>query len=438
MLRRKITDELIKWKNDPDKMCLLVKGARQVGKTYSISDFGKKNYKNYIYINFETSAEKRRIFDGDLSIESLTRKLSVEFPRINLEPGRTLIFLDEIQNCPNARVAFKTFSMDKSFDVIGSGSLLGVNYKEVSSYPVGYEKSIEMYSLDFEEFLWALGYKDDLIEHLGKCISDKMPIEDSILDRVNECFRWYIIVGGMPNVVNSYLKTNDFGKVLSMQRDIVSNYMDDITKYAPESDKTKARRCFMSIPVQLGKKNKKFQFSDIEQKKGVGSREYDNSLMWLYDAGIINHCYNLREPALPIASNVRLNSYKIYLRDTGLLISMFEDGIGASILDDDIGINEGAIMENAVSDVLGKQGIMLTYFEKKGGLEVDFVLNIKGKVAALKVKSGNNRQSKSLDALMHGKYNVERGIKLERSNVSVGEDGIEHYPLFTASFVRFL
>ncbi|MDR0888081.1 MAG: AAA family ATPase [Candidatus Methanoplasma sp.] len=432
-MERKIDEYLLEWKNRPRKNCLLIKGARQVGKTYSIDKFGRSNYDTYIYINFETDKEKWRIFDGDLDIKTLEKRISAMFPDLRMIPGKTLIFLDEIQNCPNARVALKPFSLDGRFDVVASGSLLGLNFKEVSSYPVGYETEVEMYSMDFEEFLWALGYGKDFTEDIRTHVRNREKIDDFVLGVVEERFRWYIATGGMPRAVEQFVETNNFHYVLEAQKDIVSGYLNDISKYAVGPALSGVGSCFRSIPIQLAKKNKKFVFTEIEDKKGVGLREYEGSLMWLYDAGIINYCHNLRQPALPLASNVMQNSFKVYLRDTGLLVSMMETGIQFAILDNDLLINEGGIMENVAADLLAKQGYKLTYFETKQTLEVDFILNIKGLAVALAIKSGNNTKSKSLGVVM-SKYGVKRGMKFGKMNV--GTDGaVECYPLFALAFI---
>lgn len=440
MLRRKMTNQLLDWKNDADKTCLLIKGARQVGKTFIIDDFAKRYYKNYIYINFELTPEKKNIFDGDLDVDSIVRRLSVYFIDVNIEPYKTIIFLDEIQSCPNARVAFKSFSLDKRFDVIGSGSLLGVNYREVSSYPTGYEKVLDLYSLDFEEFLWGIGVKEEQINYLKECFTNKKEIDTSILTKINEFFRWFILVGGMPKVVTTFVETNNFGKVLGLQRDIISSYLDDITKYAPNAEKNRARKCFASIPNQLAMKNKKFKYSEIEQDETdpqkIGARQYEGSLTWLFDAGIVNYCYNLSEPALPLMSNIKLDSFKMYVRDTGLLISMMEDGTQAAILNDKLFINEGGIIENICADIFAKNGKKLTYFERKGKLEIDFVFNIEGSSTAIEIKSGSNLLSKSLESIVENYQCVTRYIKLESDcNIYTDGKGIEHYPLFAAMFI---
>jgi len=435
MLKRKMTDILLDWKNDPQRKSLMVIGARQVGKTFTISDFGKENYRSYVYINFEETPSLQSIFSGNKNIDMIMQRMSVEFPDVDFIPKDTLIFLDEIQNCPDARVALKFFTMDGRYDVIASGSLLGVRYREVSSYPVGYETTLDMHSLDFEEFLWARGIKAEMVDMVKGSLANKEPLDDYVLERFNAHHREYMIVGGMPEVVMTFNETNHFGKVLKAQRQIVNGYMDDATKYAKPSDKGRVRSTFRSIPVQLAKRNKKFVYSDVDGDVKGWSNVFGGSLSWLYDAGIIRYCFNLSELALPLAQNTRENSFKIYMRDTGLLMSMMEDGISSAILNEDVFVNEGAIVENVTADMLVKSGFELTYFERKGTLEIDFILNINGIVTAIEVKSGNNKQSKSLDSIKD-RYGVNRRIKLERTNVHVDEDDIEHYPLFASAFLR--
>ena len=436
MLRRKMTDYLMKWKSTPNKNCLLVKGPRQVGKTFIIDDFARRNYGNYVYINFETMQEKKDIFKGDLDTDTLIREMSIHFPKARFVPGDTLIFMDEIQSCANARVSLKPFSLDGRFDVIASGSLLGLNYKEVSSYPVGYETRVEMRSLDFEEFLWALGMNDEIISYVSAAITERRPISDSILKKMDEYYRRYAILGGMPKVVDRFLETNSFAEAFLVQKDIIDGYTDDIVKYAPKEDKSRIKALLSSLPAQLAKENKRFRYTDTtDRKPGEGSKDYSGSLKWLYDAGIVNYCYNLTEPHAPLAANIRPDCFKVYMHDTGLLMSMMEPGAAIAVHSGDIRTNKGAIAENLTAEELSKNGIMLAYFEKDSKLEVDFVLNTDGTVTALEVKSGNNTKAKSLDSVMSEKYGVKRGIKLETTNIYVDGKGVEHYPLFAASFL---
>lgn len=437
MLERKITQKLIEWKKEKKKPCLLIRGARQVGKTYIIDDFAKNNYKSYIYINFELMPEYKKIFDGNLDIKTLIMKLEVTFPEVQIIPNETILFLDEIQSCPNARTALKTFSLDGRIDVISSGSLLGLYYKEVTSYPVGYERIIDMYPLDFEEFLWGIGIKKETIEYVRQCFEETKEVDEYILKQFSEQFKMYMLVGGMPNVVNEYINTSSLNKVITMQKAIVENYLIDIAKYAEKNNKQKIINTFNSIPIQLSKNNKKFRYSEIlEDEENIGERKYISAIEWLKDAGIINFCYNLSEPAIPLVSNIRQNCFKIYMRDTGLLISMFETGVQKAVMDEELYINQGAILENVCSEELKTRYDKIMYFERKSSLEIDFILNIDGKVTAVEVKSGNNKQAKSLNSIVENYKTVTRYIKLEKDcNVYKDDNNIEHYPLFMIMFL---
>lgn len=437
MLERKITKALIEWKKENKKPCLLIRGARQVGKTYIIDDFAKNNYKSYIYINFELMPEYKKIFDGNLDIKTLIMKLEVTFPEVQIIPNETILFLDEIQSCPNARTALKTFSLDGRIDVISSGSLLGLYYKEVTSYPVGYERIIDMYPLDFEEFLWGIGIKKETIEYVRQCFEETKEVDEYILKQFSEQFKMYMLVGGMPNVVNEYINTSSLNKVITMQKAIVENYLIDIAKYAEKNNKQKIINTFNSIPIQLSKNNKKFRYSEIlEDEENIGERKYISAIDWLKDAGIINFCYNLSEPAIPLVSNIRQNCFKIYMRDTGLLISMFETGVQKAVMDEELYINQGAILENVCSEELKTRYDKIMYFERKSSLEIDFILNIDGKVTAVEVKSGNNKQAKSLNSILENYKTVTRYIKLEKDcNVYKDDNNIEHYPLFMIMFL---
>ncbi len=437
MLERKITNILNEWKQEKKKPCLLVRGARQVGKTFIIDDFAKKNYETYIYINFELMPEYKKIFDGNLDIKTLIMKLEVTFPEKKIIPNNTILFLDEIQACPNARTALKTFSLDGRIDVISSVSLLGLYYKEVNSYPVGYERVVDLYPLDFEEFLWGVGIKKETIELVRNCFKNKEKLDEYILEKFSEQFKMYILVGGMPNIVSKYIQTSSLNEVLTMQKAIIENYMLDVAKYATTTNKQKIMDTFNSIPIQLSKNNKKFMYSEIlEDEENIGKRKYSVATEWLRDAGIINFCFNLSEPAVPLVSNIKQNCFKIYMRDTGLLISMFESGVQKAIMDDDLYINQGAILENVCCEELKTRYDKIMYFERKSTLEIDFILNLDGKVTAVEVKSGNNKQAKSLRSILENYKTVTRYIKLEKDcNIYVDENNIEHYPLFMIMFL---
>ena len=431
MLRRKIEADLLAWKNRSDHTGLVVKGARQVGKTFIIEKFARENYEHVVCLNFIENPGFTAIFDGDLNAESLIKQISVRVPGAELVPNRTLIFLDEIQHCPNARTALKFLAMDGRFDVIASGSLLGINYKEVPSFPVGYTEHLDMYSLDFEEFLWANGIGESDISGLKQNFVSGKPVLPAIHARMMELFRDYILVGGMPKAVSEFISSNNLANVLRLQRNILRDYEDDIAKYAEGSEKVKARACFLSIPRQLAKDHKKFQYSVVE-KKGTAAK-FSGSLMWLYDAGIINFCYNLGKPELPLEGNVREDCFKVYMRDTGLLMAMLEDGAQEDILDGNLGIYKGAIYENIIADILAKSGRRLYYFERDGRLEVDFIIRFGRKATAVEVKSAENTKAKSLSTLLKN-GEVEQGIKLSGRNIEI-RGATVNYPLYLAMFL---
>ena len=342
-------------------------------------------------------------------------KLEVTFPEIEIKPGKTVLFLDEIQSCPNARVALKGFAIDNRLDVIASGSLLGLYYKEITSYPVGYERIVDMYPLDFEEFLWANGIKENVIAKVKEGFDNKTPIDEYILKQLEKQFKMFLLVGGMPRIVDEYVKEKSLGKVMTLQKAIIEGYKLDVVKYAETNIRQKVLNTFDSIPVQLSQKNKKFSYVNIlEDEKNVGERKYSTSVEWLKNAGIINFCYNLSEPAAPLKSNLRIDCFKIYVRDIGLLMSMYETGIQKSILDDNLYVNEGAILENVCAEEIQTRYNDIMYYEKKSQLEIDFILNIDGVVTALEVKSGNNKQSKSLNSIVDNYKTVKRYIKLEK------------------------
>lgn len=432
MLKRKIFNELLTWKMKKDKMCLLIEGARQVGKTYIIDVFCKENYQNYIYINFFEKPAYKEIFDGNLDIDSICKQLNLLFPNVSIEPFNTVLVLDEIQECPNAITALKFLSMAKAFDVIATGSLLGINYKEVASYPVGYIEHLEMHSLDFEEFCWASGISEDSFKDLRNYLDTLKPIPESIHKKMLEIFKEYIVVGGMPRVVQEYVDNHNFQNVLYMQKGILNDYENDIIKYAEGSEKIKIKNCFLSIPRQLAKDYKKFRYNLVE--KNGNSRKYANSLLWLSDANITSFCYNLGNLELPLEGNSREDVFKVYMRDTGLLMAMLEDGYQQEIINGNLGIYKGAIYENIIADIFTKSNKKLYYFEHNSTLEIDFIIKYQNILTAIEVKSSENTKSKSLNTLISN-WNVQKGIKLSAKNISVISDKIINLPIYMAIFL---
>ena len=431
MLKRKMEAQLQEWKNDTGRMPLVVKGARQVGKTFIIDKFCRENYRQYYHIDFNEKPKFKTVFNDDLDAPTIIKNFSLEIPNFKLLPGDTVFFFDEIQNCPNARTALKFLSEDRRFDIIASGSLLGINYQEVASFPVGYTDQLEMHSLDFEEFCWGNGLGEDGLEIVKEFYHGKQVIPVSGHERMLSLFREYIAVGGMPRVVWDFTQNHHFGKVLKLQRAIIEDYKDDIAKYAGENDKAKARECFLSVPKQLAKEHKKFQYSVVE--KGGTSRKYGGALMWLYDAGIINFCYNLSHLSLPLEGNSISNEFKVYMRDTGLLTAMLEEGTQANIIKGNLGIYKGAIYENVIADIFTKSGKKLYYFSKPNRLEIDFIIRLNDAPVGVEVKSGNNSKAKSLSSLV-GFWGLDKGIKLTTGNSGISGK-IESLPLYMAMYL---
>jgi len=429
MLKRKILSALNEWKNSRNKVALLVKGARQVGKTTSIREFGNRNYDHFIEINFEKTISARRAFDGDLDARTIIINLSAQgFGPF--EMGKTLVFLDEIQSCPSARTAIKFLVEDGRFDFIESGSLLGINYKEVSSYPVGFEEHLEMFPLDFEEFLWANGMSLDVVDVMRDAYKTLMPVNEYIHEKMMDMFRKYLMVGGMPAAVNAFLNNDDLSQTVRQQNIILANYRDDIAKYA-EKEKDKAKAIFDAVPEQLNKKNKRFHLAALE--KGASTRKYEQASNWLVDAGIAYHCFNISNLALPLSFSEKRNLYKLYMLDTGLLCAMSMNGIQGALLSGDIKINEGMVVENYVATVLAKKGIPLYYYDKKSRTELDFVFNDGGSLSVIEVKSGSNyHKHAALDNAIEDNLDIfKRKIVLCRGNVEVVDD-VVYLPLYMA------
>ena len=433
MLKRKIEQRLQEWKRSPNRKPLLIKGCRQCGKTYSVLDFAKKNYKHVVYLNFFENPDYCSVFEGSLEIDNITMLLSALLgSEAVFEPGKTILVLDESQECPDARTALKFFHLDGRYDVIGTGSLLGVRGygKEPKSIPVGYETTIDMSPLDFEEFLWANGISEVVIDSLRKNIRAVTPVPEALHKKMRQLLLQYTVVGGMPDVVQTFVDTKRLDEVLNMQRDIVRSYEDDMIKYANQKDKSHILECFQSFPKQLSKENKKFQYSVV--KKGSTASKYAGSLQWIEDAGIISRCYNLSATELPLDGNAQDDVFKVYMRDCGLFISMLEDGTQFDVLQGNLARYKGAIFENLIADMFTKMGRKLYYFHKNSGLEVDFVIRYKGECTLVEVKasSGNTKSTKTI--LAHPeKYHVNSAIKL--GDYNVGRSGeILTLPLYMA------
>ena len=401
MLERKIYAELLQWKRkrqqEKIKKCLIVKGARQVGKSYIIQEFGKREYASFINIDFYSHPELKIIFEGELTSEAIYKRISANIPGVKLVPGKTLIFLDEIQRCGKARTAIKFLAEDFRFDVISSGSLLGLAYgmdadeevDEVESVPVGYETQLTMYSLDFEEFLWANGYNQDIINELRQYVYNETQIHESVHQKFEELFREYMVVGGMPEVVDNFVRNKDFSSVYEIQQNILNEYKDDIAKHAKGKEKQLVRMCYDAVPKQLAKELKKFQYSTVE--KGQTRRKFGGSIQWLIDSYIVNPCYNISEPYIPLMANAKEEQFKLYINDTGLLTCMYGFETKKAILNDTIrGNARGGLYENIIAECLVKRGYKLYYYKPDDNHELEFLLEKNGEVVPLEVKAGNS------------------------------------------------
>ena len=439
MLKRKMEQKLTDWKNTKNHKPLIIKGCRQCGKTFSVLDFAKKNYKHVVYLNFFENPDYASVFSGSLEVDTIVMMLSALLgSEAVFESGHTVLILDEIQECPEARTALKFFRMDGRYDVIGTGSLLGVKGygKEPRSIPVGSETVIDMYPLDFEEFLWANGVAAPVIDMLRQCLQEEVPVPEALHNRMKQLLLQYAVVGGMPDAVQTFVDTKQMDAVLQIQRDIVRSYEDDMVKYAERKDKSKIRECFQSIPRQLSKENKKFQYSVV--KKGSTSSKYAGSLQWIEDAGIIVRAYNLSITELPLDGNAEEDVFKVYMRDCGLFVSMLEDGTQFDILSGNLHGYKGAIFENLIADIFGKMGRSLYYFHKGTGLEVDFVIRYQGECTLVEVKAatGNTKSTKTI--LRHPeKYHVYHAIKLGDYNVGRTEQ-ILTLPLYMAFLLTIM
>lgn len=424
MYKRKIEYFLLEWKNDPDRKPLVIKGCRQCGKTSSVLEFARKNYKNVIYMDFHEQKELCTLFEGSLQIDYLTVAISAAIPSAKFEKGKTCLIFDEIQDCPQARSSLKFFKLDGRYDVICTGSLLGVNGYRTSdanySVPVGFETIIDMNPMDFEEWLWANGIQDSVIELLKTSLSEEKTIPKPIHDRMRQLMLQYIVVGGMPEAVKKFFATHDMNQVVAIQRNIVEEYKTDMVKYANHEDRNRIRECFESIPRQLSKENKKFTYSMV--RKGGRSKDYVGCLQWIEDAGIIHRCYNLSITELPLSGNALQDSFKVFMADTGLFISMLDEGTQSDILQGSLFGYKGAIYENVVADILGKMGRKLYYFHKTDGIEIDFMMRYNGECTPLecKARTGN---AKSLSTLLKHpeKYHVYHALKL--GDYNVGREG---------------
>ncbi len=439
LLKRKVDEYLVQWKKNPNRLPLIVKGARQIGKTESIRKFGKQNYEYVVEINFILQKQYQDIFDDGFEVDTILRNITLKNPNIELKAGETLLFFDELQACPNCATSLKSFRQDGRYDVICSGSLMGINYQEIESNSVGNKEDYEMHSMDFEEFLWAKGYKPQQIEDLYMHMKELEPLSQVEMKVMIENFREYMILGGMPAVVNSFVTNKNYSGTLKIQRQILLDYEEDITKYAGGLDKGKILSVFRKLPVFLGKDNKKFQITKVE--KGARSREYVGTVEWLDNAGIINICYCMTQPELPLKGNYEPDNYKLYFRDTGLLIASLDEETQEDLrINKNFNTYKGAIYENIVGDMLVKQGYSLYFYKnEKGTLEMDFFVRDSNSLIPIEVKAMDGATISLNNLIEKDKYeDIQYGIKF--GNKNIGYNGKFYtFPYFLAFLLkRFL
>ena len=444
MFKRKILSEMIAWKESPQSKnkALVIKGMRQVGKTFIALEYAKMRYENVIYINFKNEIMLKNAFDGDLNIDRILMDLTAMRPDVRLVPGKTIIVFDEIQECANARASIKPFMEDGRYDIICTGSLLGIkgyNRKHGSGVPVGFEHTINMKSMDFEEFLWAKGIDQSVIDSLRACFEKREPVSKAVDGAMARYFSEYMCVGGLPRVVDVFLTTNDMNAVRSEQLDIIQEYRDDFGKHLDENEReytdrtllARINRVFDSIPSQLGKENKKFQYSMLS-KNGRGS-DYRDAIQWLEDSGIVKSCHNLSLLQLPLSGNQDPDCFKLYVQDAGLFTAMLEPGSSADILAKRYDIYNGAIYEEIVADAFSKMGRDLYYYRRDSGSEVDFIIRMNGEIVLVEVKAGKGKV-KSADTILaqKDKYGIDKCIKIGNRNVGQnnGTITIPHYMTF--------
>lgn len=431
VMKRIIYNDLIEWKNKKVKKPLIIKGARQVGKTYIIREFAKNNYKNLVEINFERDHEFQELFKQTKTAHDLLQYFELTYMDIQFD-NDTLLFLDEIQACGDAFTALKFLSEDFPCDIICSGSMLGVAVASSSSFPVGYVETWDMYPLTFLEFVDAMGVNPSIIDTIYQSIENNRPIPISIHEKFNQFFKDYIIIGGMPEVVQTYFQTKSYREALLIQRQIVDDYRNDMLKYAHGSERIKARECYDSIPLQLAKENKKFQYKLI--KKGGNARYYESSLDWLKDSGLIIKTYRLKTPEIPLEINKEPNIFKVYMADTGLLVSQFDEAVIKAFISGNLEHFKGALYENVIAQILHSKKKDSYYFEPSQSQEIDFVIYYQGNVTPIEVKSSRNTVSTSFHNFIKT-YKPSFAFKFSQKNIGENSQNVCYYPLYTLEFV---
>lgn len=435
MLKRKITEQLNSWVTDKTKKCLIVQGARQTGKTFAIERFAEERYDELLEINFKQTPSAVELFQGDLTVDNMVTALRFRFPDKKIEPKRTLIFLDEIQECEEAITSLKFWATDDRYDVIASGSLLGIDYKRASSYPVGYVDYITMYALDFEEFLWGLGLSEDIVTSLRSYLETKQEIPNAVHSQMMRYFRLFTAIGGMPEAVQKYIDTKDFRDVDTIQKNLLMGYQYDIAHYATAEEKVKAEKCYLTLAKQLlDKENHKFQYKEIE--KGARAQKYYSSVDWLLRADMVHLCKVVTDVRYDLDDYARNDFFRVYTTDLSLLIAMKDFSIKQHIVENTLAKNtKGGLYECAIADALHKKGYSLYFYKNETTKrKLDFIFQKNGKVIPVEVKSGNSKAI-SLSVIMQKEKDIPYAYKFVDGNIGTNEDRIITLPLYMASFI---
>ena len=434
MLERTITATLDAWHNKPKRKALMLTGARQTGKTTAVREFARQHYARFAELNFLTDPHAADVFAGALDADTITANLTA-YLRMPLEPGRTLVLLDEIQECPRARTAIKFLVEDGRFDYVETGSLLGVRTADVPSYPVGFEERHRMYPMDFMEFCLANGVQRDTIDMLHGHFTTRTPVSASVHETMLRLFAAYMVVGGMPEIVQRYVDTHDIAQVVQLQRDILNLYRLDIAKYAERGDRTKIRAIFDAIPAQLNDRNRRFVLADLS--RNARQNRYASSFLWLADAGVATPCYNVEAPIPALRANRKRSLFKLFMGDTGLLCADALENIQIAILQGDLNVNMGEIAENVVAQELTAHGFDTYYFDSKRYGEVDFVVQSGARVLPIEVKSGGDwtRHHALSKVMAVPEWGLDRAYVLCKGNIEQ-RDGITYLPLYMSMFIE--
>ena len=435
MVKRKVKALIKKWISTKTKKCLVVQGARQTGKTYIIERFAEENFEELVEINFKQMPSAMDIFTGDLTVDNMVMAMRFRFPDKKIISGKTLIFLDEIQECQEAITSLKFSAIDNRYDVIVSGSLLGIDYKRASSYPVGYVDYLRMYGVDFEEFLWGIGISEDMTGNLYKFLHSNTVIPQAINSQMMNYYRLYIAIGGMPEAVQKYIDTKDFREVDQIQRSLLQGYQYDIAHYATAEEKVKAEKCYLSLAKQLlDKENHKFQYKEIEN--GGRAQKYYSSIEWLLRADMVHLCKLVTDIRFDLDDYARDDFFRAYTTDLSLLMAMKDFSLKQHIVENTLeGNSKGGVYECAIADALYKKGYQLYFYKNETTKrEIDAIIQKDGMVVPIEVKSGNTRAN-SLKSLMMNNKDISYGYKFADGNMGVNEDGIITLPLYMIAFI---